>query len=267
MRWTDVTTDPNDTEAIRYRTGQLDAAARLDEPDRTQFMQRLARGKRVLELGCVDHDFDLRTGWWLHGILKEVAAELVGVDYDDVGVEKMQAAGYDAIRADVTQDMSAVHARGTFDLVVAGEIIEHVYSPQAVLEVALPLLAPGGQLLVTTPNPYAPWRVRAGQRGQTWENVDHVIYAFPAGMAEMADRSGLRMVAFGSLNITARRASLRASSEEWLRAKKHRRPVSPVWVSPFDVLTMRLRRGHMLWETALYLFEVAGGSNGRPGER
>ena len=169
----------------------------------------------------------------------------------------MRAAGFDAIFADVTKDMSDVHARGTFDLVVAGEIIEQVFSPQSVLEVALPLLTPAGQLLVSTPNPYAPWRVRAGQRGLTWENVDHVMYGFPAGMVEMADRSGLRLVAYGSVNITGRTASLRQSGREWLRARKHRARISPVWVSPFDALTMKIRRGHMLGEDAVYLFEAA----------
>lgn len=256
MRWTDVSSDPNAPEAVAYRDQQLRRAKKLQEPDRRAFVQRLAHGKRVVELGCVDHDFDLRTDWWLHGILAEVASELVGVDYDASGVEKMRAAGYDAIHADVTKDMSEVYARGAFDLVVAGEIIEHVYSPQSVLEAAVPLLAPGGQLMVSTPNPYAPWRVRAGQRGVTWENVDHVIYGFPAGMAEMADRCGLRLVAFGSVNITGRSASLRESTKEWFRTRKHRKPLSPLWISPLDALVMKTRRGHMLGEDAVYLFEA-----------
>lgn len=43
---------------------------------------------------------------------------------------------------------------------------------------------------------------------------------------------------------------MRQSGREWLRAKKHRERVSPVWVSPFDALTMKIRRGHMLGEDA-----------------
>ena len=83
---------------------------------------------------------------------------------------------------------------------------------------------------------------------------------FPAGMAEMADRSGLRIVAYGSVNITGRTASLRQSGREWLRAKKHRARVSPVWVSPFDALIMKIRRGHMFGEDVVYLFEAAWAS-------
>ena len=80
MRWTDVTSDPNAPAGVAYRDRQLQAATKLTELDRHAFLQRLARGKRVLELGCVDLDFDLRTDWWLHGIIGEVASELVGVD-------------------------------------------------------------------------------------------------------------------------------------------------------------------------------------------
>lgn len=31
-----------------------------------------------------------------------------------------------------------------------------------------------------------------------WENVDHVLFAFPEGIAEMADRSGLMLTVAGS---------------------------------------------------------------------
>ena len=255
MPWTHESSDPNSAEAVAYRDRQLKAAEHLHAQDRKRFMAGLAAGKRVLSLGCVDHDFDLRTDWWLHDILATTAAELIGVDYDAVGIEKMRAAGYDVIQADITEDISAVLAHGPFDVVVAGEIIEHVRDPQSVLDIASGLLAPGGQLLITTPNPYAPWRVRAGQRGLSWENVDHVVYCFPAGIAEMADRSGMRLVAFGSLNITGRSDSLRASVKEWARHKKHGQALSPVWVSPLDALVMKIRGGFMLAETAVYLLE------------
>ena len=33
--------------------------------------------------------------------------------------------------------------------------------------------------------------MRAGQLGIVWENVDHVSYLFPSGVAELAERRGL----------------------------------------------------------------------------
>jgi hypothetical protein len=60
-------------------------------------------------------------------------------------------------------------------------------------ELASSVLSNAGQLIITTPNPYAPTRVRAGQLGIVWENVDHIVYAFPSGIAELCDRHGLRL--------------------------------------------------------------------------
>jgi SAM-dependent methyltransferase len=238
---------------------------------RTEFYRGRCSGRRVLDIGCVDHDFDLRNpDWWLHDILRGSASEILGIDIDHVGVEKMNAAGYNAIVADVTTDVALVESVGTFDLVVAGEVIEHVPAPQAFLAGAARFVRPGGELIITTPNPYAPWRVRAGQRGHTWENVDHVIYGFPSGMAELADRCGLQLVEFGTLNITGRSPRLRSSLMELVRTARHRHelrqrnptdnnrlglPLDPTWISPLDVLTMRLRRGHMLGEDAVYVLQ------------
>lgn len=269
MGWREITSDPNSPEARRYRDGQLRPAHRQFDLSRRDFYRHRCSGKRVLDIGCVDHDFELRDpAWWLHGILQAVASELVGLDIDRVGVEKMNAAGYRAIVADVTTDTSLFESLGTFDVVVAGEVIEHVPSPQTFLAGAAQFIGTDGELIVTTPNPYAPWRVRAGQRGHTWENVDHVIYAFPSGIAEMADRCGLRLVEFGTLNITGRSPRLLESVSELARTVRHRGelskrnpadnnrlglPLDPAWVSPLDSLIMRLRRGNMLGEDAVYI--------------
>lgn len=41
----------------------------------------------------------------------------------------------------------------SFDTVVLTAVVEHLYSPERILRDARPLIAPGGQLLVTTPSP------------------------------------------------------------------------------------------------------------------
>ena len=42
---------------------------------------------------------------------------------------------------------------GQFDTIIAGETLEHVDSPVAFLKGLLPLLAPSGIIIITTPNP------------------------------------------------------------------------------------------------------------------
>ena len=48
---------------------------------------------------------------------------------------------------------------GPFDVVLAGDVLEHVRDPGRVLEQARELLAPGGRLIVSVPN-FGHWYVR-----------------------------------------------------------------------------------------------------------
>ena len=255
-RWSDHSTNPNSPEALALRASQLDGRARAITQSRLDLMRDLAAGKKVLDVGCVDHDFRTRNPLWLHDVLRATAREIVGADYDAKGVEQMLTAGYDVLHVDVTCDVSALAQRGPFDLIVAGEVIEHVNTPQALLDLGPPLLAPGGELVLTNLNPFAPWRVRNGQRGVVWENTDHVIYGFPSRMAEMADRAGLELVWFGSIDMTGGKPAFLISVLSLIRAKRRRQPIEPWSPSPLDVLMMRARRNPMLQEQTIYCFRV-----------
>ena len=271
MPWQDHSKHPNSVPALTYRHQQLSAAAATFKANRIGVVRAYARDKKVLDLGCVSHHYNFGRRKWLHSHVVEVAAECVGADYDEAGIKELKEAGYDVVHADVTGDISALVERGPFDVVVAGEIIEHLPAPQALLTTAREVLKPGGQLLVTTPNPYAPHRQRMAANGRTWENVDHVFYCFPSGMAELADRSGLVLSRYGTVGWPAPRQlrqNTRNSFTElakalYARARGKRSELSderlalplPIfWLSPLDVLLVAgRRRRRMLGETAVYV--------------
>lgn len=89
-------------------------------------------------------------GLWLHDGLAAKARELVGIDIDPVGVERATAEGFEAYAADCC-DASALQSIGLpkAELIIAGEVIEHVDAPGAFLD-AMHVL--GNKLIVTTPN-------------------------------------------------------------------------------------------------------------------
>ena len=128
---------------------------------------------------------------WLHRRLAAAAATCVGVDVVPEGVAAMRERGFHVVLHDLRDGLGPVASEAPFDVIVAGELIEHVEALDMLFRTASNALAPGGVLLVTSPNPYAPNRVRAAQLGIVWENADHVMYAFPSGMAELAERHGL----------------------------------------------------------------------------
>jgi len=190
--WSDLSADPNDPRTVAHRARTLDAAWRSPIADRVAYLVDRCREKNVLDIGCVAHDeARLDSDEWLHGHLARAAATCVGVDILEEGIEAVQAAGFDAVVQDLSNGLGPLGARGPFDVIIAGELIEHVSDLDMVFRVAAEGLSEGGELILTTPNPYSPQRVRAGQLGIVWENVDHVSYLFPSGIAELAERRGL----------------------------------------------------------------------------
>lgn len=192
--WSMIADDPNDPLAIARRAADLRRAWVPPVADRATFLVERSRGRRVLDIGCVAHDVArMSSGQWLHGQIARAAAECIGVDIHSDGVDAMNRAGFRAVVHDLRTGPGPIAEFGPFDVIVAGELIEHVSSIDMLFDIAAAVLAPDGELIVTTPNPWEPHRVRAGQRGDVWENVDHILFAFPSGMAELASRHGLSL--------------------------------------------------------------------------
>jgi SAM-dependent methyltransferase len=234
----------------------------MDEiPRREQFVASRVAGKKVLDVGCVEHDVRyMDNEWWLHRYVAAAARECVGADIDASGVEAMRREGFDAVVLDINDGADALSDRLPFEAVVAGELIEHLTAPQVLFDFARDVLCTGGELVLTTPNPYAPARVRAGQLRLIWENGDHVLLAFPDGIAEMADRAGLTLTVAGTSHPgwrppdrgTGLRA-LWASVREWGAARRAGTAPSVTWLSPIDILNARLRRSSQIGESAIYV--------------
>jgi len=85
------------------------------------------------------------------GLMAPFAAALgyrhVGVDLTTSALERARARGVTVVRGDVH---AAPVGTGTADVVTAGEILEHVADPAAVVGEACRLLRPGGLLVVDT---------------------------------------------------------------------------------------------------------------------
>ena len=203
--WSEIADDPNDPRAVAHRARTLQAAWRPGIADRVGLLADRCRGKHVLDIGCVAHDEARLAGEnWLHSHIARAAKSCVGVDILEAGVAAVNAAGYDAVAHDLTDGLGPLADRGPFEVIVAGELIEHVPDLDMVFRVAAEGLTADGQLILTTPNPYAPQRVRAGQLGIVWENVDHVSYLFPSGVAELAERRGLVLAEAATVDDPAR---------------------------------------------------------------
>lgn len=114
--------------------------------DRLDMLRELVRGQRVIDVGFADEGLmaaKRARRAWLHEVVAEAARECVGIDADADAVTRAQELGFTAHVADV-EDAAALLALGLepVDVVVAGELIEHLDRPGAFVDAVGALLAP-----------------------------------------------------------------------------------------------------------------------------
>lgn len=123
--------------------------------DKRRFLLDYCKDKNVLDIGCINHTFEATTSLdWLHGQLKSVARNLVGLDYEAEIVKRLNSKGWNIIAADAQNfDLRKKYPQG-FDVIVASEVIEHLVNPGSFLECVKKHLKSNGVLLLTTPHAY-----------------------------------------------------------------------------------------------------------------
>ena len=114
-------------------------------PERIELFKRYVGGPghRVLDLGCRD------------GALSRAYADgnnLVGVDADREALEEAQKLGIETHWADL--DAPLPFSDESFDVVVAGELLEHLRDPARLVGEARRVLRPGGTFVASVPNAY-----------------------------------------------------------------------------------------------------------------
>jgi SAM-dependent methyltransferase len=101
-------------------------------------------GLRVLDFGC-------RTG----ALTQHYATgnDVVGIDVDEGALARArERLGIETLWADITDELPI--EPGTFDVVVAGEVLEHVADPSAAVANAYRALRPGGRFVGSVPNAF-----------------------------------------------------------------------------------------------------------------
>ncbi len=111
---------------------------RIDE-----ILHLVAGGERVLDVGC-------GTGV-LGRLLIAAGKEVRGLDASKGAVRMAREEGIEAVQCDVERDEWPV-PRESVDVVVAGEILEHIFDTDRFLEKVRVCLIPSRALIISTPN-------------------------------------------------------------------------------------------------------------------
>lgn len=219
--WTSVSDDPNSSAAKASVRDWLARARQIHlDTDVLGFVETRVRGKRVLDIGVVSHSARyFEQPGWRHGRISRAAAYCLGVDILALLVTELKQRGFNVRCVDAT---SEADLEERFDVVFAGDVIEHVDNAVALLRFAGRHLAEDGRLYVTTPNPFSRKFFRQFRRARVMvTNLDHVAWISPTMAIELGRRAGLRLKAYhlakryAGLNLVLHRLLWRFAPAEY----------------------------------------------------
>lgn len=147
------------------------------ERRRLQLMAAARTGSSVLDLGYAE----MPNPHLAHGYT-------VGFDL----AKPDDAPGYDEQIVGDVNEVDRILAGQRFDTVLSGELIEHLERPYDHLRTLRSLVAPGGRLVLSTPNPMGfPVVGLEWLRSRRWfYTEDHLYYFPPRWVVRMLERTG-----------------------------------------------------------------------------
>jgi 2-polyprenyl-3-methyl-5-hydroxy-6-metoxy-1,4-benzoquinol methylase len=174
---------------------------------REDYILDKCKQKRVLHLGCIGkaeglYEELMVKNAWLHARIRAVAAEVVGIDNAHEIVSRLRSAhGVSDIYVGDAHHLENLDM-GLFDIVMAGEIIEHLPYPGLFLASAHHVLNTGGQVLITTTNAFCTRRFLGVLGGFESVHEDHVAYYSHRTLERLGEMTGYRIVEQASYRVS-----------------------------------------------------------------
>jgi hypothetical protein len=145
--------------------------------DRLGFIAELCRGKRVLDVGCLDETaLEKRdTASWLHGRISAVAKSVIGIDSSASIPDDGIRTGPRSIilRGDGINPSAPQLCDSEIEQIVAGEFIEHIDQPLRFFH-NLRQRFPGREFVLSTPNGTSLANMLLGIIRREAQHPDHI---------------------------------------------------------------------------------------------
>ena len=155
-----------------------------------KLLAAVGEGKRVLDVGC--------SSGYLAEPLAGLGNTIVGIELDPAAARAAEAF-CERVHVGDVETMELPLDPGSFDVVLCGDVVEHLRDPVGALARLRPFLKPGGRLVLSTPN-VANWAVRASLLAGRWRYTDrgildrsHTHLFTRATLREAVERAGYRV--------------------------------------------------------------------------
>lgn len=165
----------------------------------------LVTNKDVLDCGGIDHwamQLKQEKGQWLHAIIAQHAKSVIGVDIlEESVIEVNKKKQYKFI----TGNVEDLPFKQEFEVIVAGEIVEHIYNMGLFLDSAWRSLKTDGVLIITTPNYHAISSiVKSVFWGKESVHPEHTCYYSKKTLSYVVEKHGFEIVMFYFVSRPAR---------------------------------------------------------------
>jgi 2-polyprenyl-3-methyl-5-hydroxy-6-metoxy-1,4-benzoquinol methylase len=168
---------------VELNTRPLGGHARL--------LDLVGAGQRVLDVGC--------SSGYLARPLVERGCTVIGIERDPNAAEAAREVCKEVLVGDV-EVMALPFESSSFDVILCGDLIEHLREPEQFLVRVHRYLRGGGRLVLSTPN-VANWTMRLSLLGGRWRYTErgildrtHLHLFTRKSLVEMLDRAGYRVV-------------------------------------------------------------------------
>lgn len=193
---------PEERENNRYATGSPNTIA---EPELVMFsMLPEGENKKLLDVGCGIGTISLE--------LQKKGFHVTGVDFSKVGIEKCLEKGLNATLSDIDKDGLDFPDK-SFDVVWAGDVIEHVFDPLFLFEEIARVLKDDGVVLLTVPNNFSlKSRIKIALTGQSLQSgiykklrqcKHHTFFSWDL-LTYMLDHAKFRIERYNSIIVHAK---------------------------------------------------------------
>jgi 2-polyprenyl-3-methyl-5-hydroxy-6-metoxy-1,4-benzoquinol methylase len=161
--------------------------------NRINYLKELCRGKKVLHLGATDSPMTkeaIQKGDFLHLHLDEVSEYLIGLDLDFSMIQWLSD----------NQEINNIkhgniekpenYPSTDFDIVIAGEIFEHLSNPGKALDCIRSTIKSSSVLVITVPNAYSIKGFLRAVIKHELIHPDHTLHHSPHTLKTLLERHG-----------------------------------------------------------------------------
>lgn len=184
------------------------------DADADKFEQHIKphiQDQRVIDVGCVQHSLDqVGSEGWLHGNIVGVAKQTVGIDIVEDAIDELRTRGYRVEKRDVQNP--APNAYQNYDVVIMGELIEHLIDFKTALSNAHAWLKQDGKLILTTPNALSAYWLLLRGLNRDFVNPEHTCWFDSTTLEQLLSRCQFKLTGVAYVRMSRLQALARPTT-------------------------------------------------------